>query len=57
MAAALADMAITAVAVATAAIPEAIGACYVAVAAVYGCFGRCNCCCVYCSLVLVIIII
>ena len=46
VAAALADLAIAAVDVATAAIPEAIDACYVAVAAVYGCFGRCNCCCV-----------
>ena len=43
VAAALADMAIAAVAVATDAIPEAINAFYVAVAAVYGCFGRFNC--------------
>jgi hypothetical protein len=43
--AALADMAIVAVAVATAVIPEAIDACYVAVAAVYGCLGRFNCGC------------
>ena len=45
VAAALADMAIAAVAVATEAIPEAINDFYVAVAAVYGCCGRFNCCC------------
>ena len=43
VAAALSDMAIATVAVATAAMPDAIDACYVAVAAVYGCFGRFNC--------------
>ena len=46
VAAALADMAIAAVAVASEAIPEAIDAFYVAVAAFYGCCGRFNCCCV-----------
>ena len=46
VAAALADMAIAAVAVATVAIPEAVHAFYVAAAAVYGCSGRFNCCCI-----------
>ena len=58
MAAALADMAIAAVAVAsTAAIPEAISAFHVAAAAVYGCCGRLTVATSACHLVAVVIII